>query len=316
LSPPPTMTDVVHQVLACGVLLLAGAVQSVPQQPAGQPVWKPDLFPSVQSLLSRRSGRPFTITVEGNVGSGKSTLLEFFQQYPDISVYPEPVSTWTNLNGTDFLGLVYKNPARWGMTFESLVQLSMLEEHVRDLRGRGHEVPVVKIMERSFESCRFCFVEQLRETAITPVEFTVLDSWYKLVTERPEFDTAVDVIIYLRTVPEVIYQRVAKRSRKEEMTIPLEYYQQMHRLHEDWLIHKNSTGSTNLPPILVIDANHDISVLSPTYRRLAKDIYKSIPEELKTYKYFNRPQTTTTTPKSQLLYLDQLIEFLMESFDN
>merc|ERR1712033_126558 len=101
-------------------------------------LWKQEYFPSVDQILSRRSGRPFTITVEGNVGSGKSTPLEFFQQYPDISVYPEPVSTWTNLNGTDFLGLVYQNPARWGMTFESLVQLSMLEEHVKDLRGRGH----------------------------------------------------------------------------------------------------------------------------------------------------------------------------------
>ena len=35
-------------------------------------------FPSAQELLNRPSGRPFTISVEGNVGAGKSTLLDYF----------------------------------------------------------------------------------------------------------------------------------------------------------------------------------------------------------------------------------------------
>ena len=37
-------------------------------------------FPSAEELLQRPSGRPFTISVEGNVGAGKSTLLGYFQK--------------------------------------------------------------------------------------------------------------------------------------------------------------------------------------------------------------------------------------------
>ena len=48
------------------------------------------------NLYSRVSGRPFTISVEGNVGSGKSTLLQYFTDYPDISVYKEVGFSQTN----------------------------------------------------------------------------------------------------------------------------------------------------------------------------------------------------------------------------
>ena len=37
-------------------------------------------FPSLDELLTRPSGRPFTISVEGNVGAGKSTLLNYFNK--------------------------------------------------------------------------------------------------------------------------------------------------------------------------------------------------------------------------------------------
>ena len=37
-------------------------------------------FPSLDQLLTRPSGRPFTISVEGNVGAGKSTLLNYFNK--------------------------------------------------------------------------------------------------------------------------------------------------------------------------------------------------------------------------------------------
>ena len=36
-------------------------------------------------------------------------------------------------------------------------------------------------------------------------------------------DFKVDQIIYLRTNPEVVHERIKKRNRKEEQTIPLEY---------------------------------------------------------------------------------------------
>lgn len=46
-----------------------------------------------------------------------------------------------------------------------------------------------------------------------------------------------DLIVYLRTSPEVAYDRIKKRARDEESCVPIEYLKDLHTLHENWLIH-------------------------------------------------------------------------------
>ena len=63
-------------------------------------------------------GRPFIISIEGNMGAGKSTVLEAFSDSPDVEVIPEPVSLWCNLYSEslkerfNLLEELYKNPSR------------------------------------------------------------------------------------------------------------------------------------------------------------------------------------------------------------
>ena len=170
-----------------------------------------------------------------------------------MAVHKEPLDIWQNLNGTNFLDLVYKDQARWGMTFESLVTLTMMEIHLADRQQEGVKFNPVKVMERSIHSARTCFMEQLKPV-MTEGEMAVLDGWYNMLTDRPEFDMGVDLIVYLRTSPEVAMSRVKSRSRQEEEAIPLDYYQRMHQLHEDWLIHKNSSMSSRhiLPQVNIL----------------------------------------------------------------
>merc|ERR1712168_1476731 len=252
-----------------------------------RPIRAPNIFsipfPSAAELLARPSGRPFTISIEGNIGAGKSTLMNYFMKYPDMATYKEPVDVWQNLNGTNFLDLAFKDQARWGMTFETLVILTLMEIHMADRQVEGVRFIPVKVMERSLHSARSCFIEMLK-SVMTKGEMVLLDSWYDVLTSRPEFDTDVDLIVYLRTSPEVAMSRVKSRNRSEEQAIPLSYYQMMHKLHDDWLIHQNSSMSSkhSLPQVIVIDADQDISILSRTYRTLAKMVWKMIPKELRT----------------------------------
>jgi len=44
--------------------------------------------------------------------------------------------------------------------------------------------------------------------------------------------------VYLRTDPEVVYDRICQRGRSEEKSISLNYLKSIHELHEDWLIRK------------------------------------------------------------------------------
>ena len=38
--------------------------------------------------------RPFVVSIEGNIGSGKSTMINYFKNFEDIQIHPEPVEKW------------------------------------------------------------------------------------------------------------------------------------------------------------------------------------------------------------------------------
>lgn len=65
-------------------------------------------------------------------------------------------------------------------------------------------------------------------------------------------------IVYLRTDPKMLHERIRQRARSEEQTIPLQYLMDLHTLHEQWLIENKQ----NLPaPVLVIDANGSLPTM-------------------------------------------------------
>ena len=49
----------------------------------------------------------------------------------------------------------------------------------------------------------------------------VLFSWYDWLNSN--IGLPLDLIVYLRTSPEVAYERLRKRGRKEEAGVPLEF---------------------------------------------------------------------------------------------
>merc|ERR1712079_560684 len=142
--------------------------------------------------------RPFTVCVEGNIGCGKTTFLEHFSQFEkQVEVLTEPVDRWRNVNGHNLLQLMYEDPSRWAMPFQSYVQLTMLDNHLHQ------SAKPVKLMERSIFSARYCFVENMHKSGrILGCEYAVLDEWFKFVTS-PESSVSlnVDLIIYRKTSP-------------------------------------------------------------------------------------------------------------------
>ena len=72
-------------------------------------------------------------------------------------------------------------------------------------------------MERSLFSARHCFVENLwRSGKLADSEYGVLCEWFKFLTSSPKIDLGIDLIVYLRTKPEVAWERVKSRARSEE----------------------------------------------------------------------------------------------------
>jgi len=234
-------------------------------------------IPSWRHMKDRK--RPFTIFVEGIVGTGKSTLLDAFKKYPMMDILPEPLDKWTNLNGTDMLQLIYNDTKRWSTAQESYVQLTMLEEHLRS-------GSILKAMERSIHSARYCFTETFYHTGkMEFVEYALLDSWYQFLTNTDVtgFNLDADMIFYLQTEPKTAFERVQRRARPEENSLTMDFLNGLHRLHEDWLIHGNSTTEARVPsPIVyVLNTEYSYEEMTKIYKKLAIKFWHLLPRELK-----------------------------------
>ena len=105
---------------------------------------------------------------------------------------------------------------RWSFQFQSYVQLTRLQ-----LLNKPTTCSV-KIIERSIQNNRFCFLENARkEGSLCGAELEVLCSWYDWLNTN--IGMPLDLIVYLRTSPEVAYERLKARGRKEEAGVPMNF---------------------------------------------------------------------------------------------
>ena len=67
------------------------------------------------------------------------------------------------------------------------------------------------------------------------LEVAVYDSWYDpIVSVLPGL--VPDGFIYLRADPSTCYSRLTERARSEETGVTMEYLDNLHRKHEQWLL--------------------------------------------------------------------------------
>ena len=58
---------------------------------------------------------------------------------------------------------------------------------------------------------------------MTDPEYAVISEWFNFLITCPQLNFKIDQIVYLRTDPEVAYERIKKRKRPEEHLIPFSY---------------------------------------------------------------------------------------------
>lgn len=213
---------------------------------------------------SAASDRPFIVSVEGNIGSGKSTMLSYFEKFGDVELVPEPVGQWCDLNGHNLLAKLYEDPSRWSFQFQSYVQLTRLQ------LLKSPTTFKVKIVERSIQNNRFCFLELARKYGtMTEAEHVVLSQWYEFLERNMTLD--LDLIVYLRSSPAVAFDRMKKRNRCEESGAPLLYLERLHGAYEEWLV-KQRHGKIEVP-ILILDADKTKEEMVQTYLQF-KDVIR------------------------------------------
>lgn len=206
--------------------------------------------------------------MEGNIGSGKSALLAFLGDGGlGMEVVTEPVEEWRNVGGHNVFERMYGDPERWSALFQQLVQVTILGNHQKKTEG-------VKVMERSLFSSQHVFAQNLRNTnKMADMEFQVAKKCFDFMAGCPDLDVRADLIIYLRSSPEVSLGRTKQRGRGEEAGVPLPYLQQLHDLHDAWLLRGEHPRPAH---VVVVDADQDRESVQAEGRRIIEQVLPQV----------------------------------------
>ncbi|KAG7224722.1 hypothetical protein INR49_004613, partial [Caranx melampygus] len=222
------------------------------------------------------------ISIEGNIAAGKSTFVRLLQgASEDWEVIPEPIGKWCNIqndcdiyqelsssqkSGGNLLQMLYDKPSRWSYTFQNYASLSRVRAQLQSpsVKLQQAENPV-QFYERSVYSDRYVFASSLFESG------DLLDTEWRCM------------------------QRLLQRGREEEQGIPLDYLEQLHFKHENWLYHRNLRWVKHLHRQMVDDILLDFDYLNdlPLLILDVDDDFKN--DRIKQEDFINRVKDFLTT---------------------
>lgn len=207
------------------------------------------------------------ITIEGSIGAGKSTMLNLCKTLKldkEHIVVQEDVDSWTSMKddkGNSIFDLFYHDKEKYSYVFQTYVLFSRISL-LADVITKNPDKIV--ICERSFMTDYEIFAKALHETGmISDIEWKVYTVWHEMA--RKLFNKPIVGQIYLKTDPDKCYERIAKRNRQSEHLIDIEYLRELHKRHEDWLMHE----SNNDVPTLVVDGNEEFAVVSKNVEKIS-----------------------------------------------
>ena len=199
--------------------------------------------------------------LEGNVGTGKSTFLQKLKEN-GIDVIFEPVDIWTSIkndNGKTLLEEFYNDQKRYAYTFQSIA----FRTRVQNIENSK----VNTVIERSIFTDRNVFAKTCYENGMmNEIEWNDYTSWFDWLSKT--FNINPKGYIYLRASPDISYERIKKRSRSGEETIPFDYLKELHNKHEKWL--------TDEPNVLILDVNDDFQDNSGKLNDMIEKVLKFI----------------------------------------
>lgn len=177
------------------------------------------------------------IVIDGNIGCGKSTIIKMLQDNLDNKTYgfvQEDVNDWD-----EYITEYYKDIQKNSLLF----QMKVLFHHLTNKK----QLKKIDIHERSPLSCIDIFGENLKnQNYLGSLDLKLMNSY------NQEYGWTPDVIIYIKTTPEIVKKRVDLRSRSGEK-IPLEYLSKINELYNRMYM----SGESTVEPIHILCVDGD-----------------------------------------------------------
>lgn len=179
------------------------------------------------------------VAVSGNIGAGKSTLAKSLCERGGLLLVPEPVED------NPYLGDFYHDPVRWAYHAQTFI---MSVRHAQ--QKRAHELShsgTSCLLDRCLHEDRIFAAVARAKGFLSPREWDTYATLHRaLLASAPP----PDVVVYLRSTPEVSLARVALRGRGEEASVTLDYLAALHTEYEAW-----AEGMSLTTRVLTVDAS-------------------------------------------------------------
>lgn len=179
------------------------------------------------------------VVIEGNVGAGKSTFLKLIKDYFHAQVVFEPHQKWQHEDSEhNLLAKFYTDTQRWAYTFQTYAFVTRVIE--QEKHARTNPFPL-QFLERSVFSDRYCFAKNAHERGhMNTLEWKLYTEWFSWLVDG--YVQKPSAFVYLQVDPKTCFKRLQKRDRSEEATVTLEYLEQLHEKHEQWLLKKEGVA--------------------------------------------------------------------------
>jgi deoxyadenosine/deoxycytidine kinase len=209
--------------------------------------------PATPLRSSQAFRQPRYIALEGPIRVGKSTLAKILAE----RMHARRIF---DCEDNPFLRDFYEEKP--GAAFRSQMYF-LLERHARLRELRLEEVPGGVVSDFLFEKDKiFAYINLDTE------ELRLYERYYQLLAKDLP---APDLVIYLQGTPEVLQQRIAKKSHKEESRISPEYLEEVVRAYEHFFFRYTASDLlvVNTSEINFVERDADLQQL---LRRLQEPV--------------------------------------------
>ena len=181
------------------------------------------------------------VSLDGLPGAGKSWLLRHLDSFISnisnrkVICLQEPVEEWSKLKdscGNTLFSLYYKNQSRYSLAFQLQVLHTRFELFEKTILQNPNSIIIT---ERDIVTDCEVFTKMLYDDGkFQEIEFMLYRQLFNSYLDRLKKMCPESAYrIWLNVSPAVCMGRIAKRGRKEEKTITMEYLENLEKYHKN-----------------------------------------------------------------------------------
>ena len=165
------------------------------------------------------------IVIEGNMAIGKSTMAKNLGELLNYHVLDEPVDS------NPYLEKFYIEPKRYAFEMQLWIMMRRYQMH-RDAYLHIAETGQPVLMDRSIYGDAIFAKVNYQEQNIGENSY---ETYLQIKKTLISTIRVPDVVIYLDSSVDKIYERLRKRSRSCEILIPRSYVEKLQKVYKQWL---------------------------------------------------------------------------------